>query len=138
MKRIGLLLHESATLMKREFERVARPHKLTLTQWRVLAQLHREGDLRQTELGSSLNVSPMTISDVAERLELAGLLLRESDPDDSRAKRLALTDAGIATVVKMRGIADEVFARALDGIPDADVEALTRALSRITENLEDR
>jgi len=138
VKRIGLLLHESATLMKREFERVARPHKLTLTQWRVLAQLHREGDLRQTELGSSLNVSPMTISDVAERLELAGLLLRESDPDDSRAKRLALTDAGIATVVKMRGIADEVFARALDGIPDADVEALTRALSRITENLEDR
>lgn len=138
LKRLGLLLHETAAAMKREFERAARPHKLTLTQWRVLGHLHREGDARQTDLGQAINVSPMTISDVAERLELAGLLRREIDPDDSRAKRLVLTQAGTSVILKMQTVADGVFDKALAGIPASDVDTLTRALTRMTENLENR
>lgn len=135
-KTIGLLLHEASALMRREFERAARPKKLTLMQWRVLARLSDQGDMRQAELGVAINASPMTISDVAERLECAGLLRRDPDPEDSRAKRLALTDAGLAKVLEMRTTAAQVFDKALDGIPEDDIAGLTRALTRLIQNLE--
>lgn len=138
MTNIGLLLNEAASLMKREFERAARPYKLTLMQWRVLGQLMRAGDMRQNELCAAINASPMTVSDVAERLEAAGLILREVDPEDSRAKRLALTDEGNALVGQMRVVATGVFDKALAGIDPQDIEVLTRSLTQITENLEDR
>ena len=135
-KTIGLLLHEASALMRREFERAARPKKLTLMQWRVLGRLSDQGDMRQAELGAAINASPMTISDVAERLECAGLLQRGPDPEDSRAKRLALTETGKVKVQEMRSTAAEVFDKALDGIPEDDIAGLTRALTRLIQNLE--
>ena len=137
MKNIALLLQESSSLLKREFERTARPHNLTLTQWRVLGELARSGAKKQVELGGLINASPMTVSDVAERLDAAGFIRRETDPEDSRAKLLLLTDKGNQMVEVMRELAAEVFAKAMAGIPPQDIDTLTHALTRITENLED-
>jgi MarR family transcriptional regulator for hemolysin len=134
---IGLLIHNAASLLKREFERVARPHGLTLLQWRVLGQLSHEDGLTQTVLGTRLEVSPMTVSDVVERLEAAGLVVREVDPSDSRAKIVRITPAARVLADKMRVVAAEVYERALDGIDEADRAAMERALTRIASNLED-
>src|SRR5687767_12420199 len=101
------MLHNAANLMKREFERAARPHGLTLLQWRVLGQLSREVGLTQIALGARLDVSPMTISDVIERLEMAGLVAREVDPLDSRAKIVRITDDALPIVERMRTVAAE-------------------------------
>jgi DNA-binding MarR family transcriptional regulator len=134
---LGLMLHNAANLLKREFERVARPHGLTLLQWRVLGQLSRENGLTQTALGARLEASPMTISDVVERLEAAGLVTREVDRSDSRAKIVRITAAALPLVERMRAVAAEVYERALDGIDEADRAAMERALMRIASNLED-
>ncbi|MDP8920594.1 MAG: MarR family transcriptional regulator [Pseudomonadota bacterium] len=131
------MLHNAANLLKREFERAARPHGLTLLQWRVLGELSRNEGLTQTALGGRLEASPMTISDVIERLEIAGFATREVDPSDSRAKLVAITTKARALVEEMRGVADEVYGKAVDGIDEADRAAMIRALTRIAANLED-
>jgi DNA-binding MarR family transcriptional regulator len=131
------LLHNAANLLKREFERAARPHGLTLLQWRVLGELSRNEGLTQTALGGRLEASPMTISDVIERLEIAGFATREVDPSDSRAKLVAITTKARALVEEMRAVADEVYGKAVDGIDEADRAAMIRALTRIAANLED-
>jgi DNA-binding MarR family transcriptional regulator len=134
---LGLMLHDAANLLKREFERAARPHQLTLLQWRVLGELTRNDGLTQSALGSRLEVSAMTISDVVERLEAAGLVVRAVDPSDSRAKLVSITDKARLLVGQMRGVAAEVYRKALDGIDEADRAAMERALARIAVNLDD-
>ena len=136
MQSLGLMLHNAANLLKREFERAARPHGLTLLQWRVLGQLSREVGLTQIALGARLEVSPMTISDVIERLEKAGLVAREVDPLDSRAKIVRITDDALPIVERMRTVAAEVYAKALHGIDGADRATIERVLTRIASNLE--
>ena len=79
----------------------------------------------------------MTISDVVERLEAAGLVAREVDPSDSRAKIVRITAPARTQVEEMRAVAAEVYERALDGIGEADRAAMERALTRIASNLED-
>jgi DNA-binding MarR family transcriptional regulator len=135
-KPIALLIHESNALLKREFERKARPFKLTLMQWRVLGVLLRNGAMKQVALGTATNASAMTVSDVAERLKSMGLVERYTDPQDSRARLVALTEKGEAQALKMREVAYGVFDQMLTGVDEADVEAMTRGLLQITKNLE--
>lgn len=135
MKNIAVMLHEATGLMRRRFEAAARPQKLTLMQWRFLGTLARKGAMRQVALGEAIKASPMTVSDVAERLVAAGLICRDTDPDDSRAKIVALTPAGERKTEIMRDISAGVFADAFDGVSEADLEAMQRALPKIIENL---
>lgn len=130
-----MLIHETAALMRRRFEQAARPEGLTLMQWRTLGFLSRNGPQKQVALVEALEASPMTVSDLAERMETAGLVTRLPDPSDGRAKVLALTGAGEAKVAAMKAIADEVFADALGGVSDETLAALTRGLGRIKDNL---
>ena len=131
-----MLLHTAAQHLKREFERAMRPHGLTLLQWRVLKVLsHADGQTQKT-LGCELDTSPMSISDVLERLEAAGLVAREVDPEDSRAKRARITAAGQELLGEMRTIAAAVYERAAEGIDEADQEAMMRTLARMVSNLE--
>ena len=137
MQSLGILLHNASTQIKREFERAARPHGLTLLQWRVLGTLSAKDGLTQTALGAQVEASPMTISDVVERLEAAGLVRREVDPTDSRAKRVSITDAARLQVAQMRAVATQVYDRALRGIDAADQAVMERALMQIAANLDD-
>ena len=88
MRDIMMLLHETAGLMRRRFEQAARPEELTLMQWRALGLLERNGPMRQVEIKEALEASPMTISDLAERMQSAGLVVRQTDPhEDTDADR---------------------------------------------------
>lgn len=135
MKDIAVMMHEANALLRRRFEKAARPQNLTLMQWRILGMLARNGAMRQVALVEAIKASPMTISDVAERLESAGLVSRDVDPDDSRAKTVALTVAGTQKVEAMRDVSAGVFSETFEGIAEADLEALRRVLPRIIENL---
>lgn len=135
VKDIAILLHETAGLVRRRFERAARPEGLTLLQWRALGLLEREGPLRQVAVVEALETSPMTVSDLAERLEAAGLVRRASDPEDSRAKTLAVTEQGAAKLAAMRSISGEVFDEVFAGFSDTDSAALKAGLQRIKNNL---
>lgn len=132
---LGKLLHHAARLLKREFETYAKHHRLTLPQWQVIAQLsHRDG-LSQTTLASLVEVNPMTLSDLVDRLEQNGLVRREADPSDSRAKLVWITPAALKLVAEMKQLAGVVSDQALAGISEADRAIIIRGLETIIFNL---
>ncbi len=135
MSTLGLLIHDVARLLKGEFERRARGSRLTLQQWRVLAKLAKSDGLTQRALGIAVEASPMTVSDVLDRLEKEGLVRREADPADSRAKLVWITPEADPIVGEMRCVAEEVYDAAMAGLGDADRRAVINGLERIAANL---
>nr|WP_325250002.1 MarR family transcriptional regulator [Amylibacter sp.] len=130
------MLHDAARLIKSEFERRARGHRLSLMQWRTLGALNQNDGMSQVALAARVEASQMTMSDIIDRLEGEGLVRRESDPADKRAKLVWITAAAAPVVEEMRSIATEVYAAALAGIAPEDLDGLTRSLQQIVSNLE--
>ena len=65
-----------------------------------------------TKAGSRLQVHPASVTNVAGRLEAAGLVTRRPDPDDGRGVLVEITDAGRAVAAKATGLLNEqVFGR---------------------------
>src|ERR1700739_3337381 len=97
-------IYETQAVLQRELERDERfaayshPEKLLLA---YLAEPMRMG-----EIAEPLGCLPSSVTAIVDRLGAAGLLRRESDPDDRRAKRLVLTEKGLkgrATLMKAAG-----------------------------------
>ena len=131
-----MLLTDTARMIRSEFGRRARDHKLTLLQWRTLGVLARRDGLTQSAIAARIEVSPMTMSDIVERLEKLGYVRREPDPADNRAKLVLLTAAALPIIEEMRAIAQQLMGRALRGIDPDETETLIRLLGQIMTNLE--
>jgi len=84
-----------------------------------------------------LGVEPPTVTKMAQRLELAGIVRRRPDPTDRRRIRVYLTPKGKRLVPRVEAIRAEVGRRAGRGLTKADRATLTDLLSRVTANLED-
>jgi DNA-binding MarR family transcriptional regulator len=98
---------------------------------RALAVLLGDGDLRLSELSDHLHIAPRSATEVVDALAERGLAERRPDPDDRRAVRVHLTDAGrqAATAIReARRSEAEAFFAVLD---DADRAELTRILARL-------
>lgn len=130
-------ISETARVMKREANRRAALIGATKAQWRVLARLHRAGGgLRQVELADLLDIEPITLCRILDRLGDAGLVERQRDPDDRRAWRLHLTDAAAPIIAKLEKMGQTFNAEMLDGISEADRAIVLRALERMRGNLD--
>jgi DNA-binding MarR family transcriptional regulator len=82
-----------ARLIKTEADQRARAHGMTRAQWGILTNLERRPGLLQKELAEILEVEPITVARLVDRLEARGMVERRADPTDRRCWRLHLTDA---------------------------------------------
>ncbi|HVW92272.1 MAG TPA: MarR family winged helix-turn-helix transcriptional regulator [Devosia sp.] len=134
-KHFGYVIHDLARLLRRQFDAAAQQHELTMPQWRVIGQLSLTNGVSQVSLAGLCDTDPMTISGVVERLEAKGLVVREPDPDDSRAKIVLITDKARALVTEMKQLADQVYRQAMDGIDENDRETALNVLNQMSANL---
>jgi MarR family transcriptional regulator, transcriptional regulator for hemolysin len=132
---IGYLTHEVARLFRRRFEDAASPHDITLPQWKVISELNHQGQLAQVALAAAVDSDPMTMSKILERLEKRGLISREADPADSRAKVVRLTDEGRTLFATAKTFGREIYDQALEGLSGDDRAAILAGLVRIRDNL---
>ena len=132
---MGYLIHEVARLMKRRFEDEARLHDITLPQWRTLSQIALNEGVTQAQLAAAVDLDPMTISGVLNRLEKRGLIDRFPDPADSRAKLARLTAEGEALFETARTVGLAMYETALQGVSKADQDLVVAALSKMRDNL---
>ena len=70
---LGFLLHEVARLLKRRFEQNARGSGLTRSQWQVLAYLAQNEGIHQSGLAELLEIEPITLGRIVDKLEAQGL-----------------------------------------------------------------
>jgi len=132
----GYLLNDVTLLFRKHFDRRAVKFGLTRAQWRATKVLyHREG-LRQTELAEFLEMEPIAVGRVIDRLQAAGFVERRPDPKDRRAWRLYTTDQARDVVGDMEEIAYGLRRDATVGIDYAEMEQAMAVLNRIKENLQ--
>jgi len=134
----GFLLHDIARLMRKRYEQRARPLGLTRAQGQVLAHLARHEGINQSGLAEVLEVEPITLARLIDRMEEAGLVERRDDPADRRAHRLYLTERARPMLERSRALGDAVRAEAFAGIPDGAREHLVDLLVRVRGNLSER
>src|SRR5437763_191108 len=121
-------------------ERVMQPYfarfGISGSQWGVLRNLHRAEEegrpgLRLTDLSERLLIRPASVTGVVDRLERAGLVLRNSSPTDLRAKQVALTSQGRQIVDRVLAIHGGQIEALLGGLSPAEQAELHRLLSRL-------
>jgi MarR family transcriptional regulator, transcriptional regulator for hemolysin len=137
MENYAFEIVETARVIRREANKRAAVLGATKAQWRVLAHLKRTGDgARQVELAEGLDVEPITLCRMIDRLEEAGLVERRRDEHDRRAWRIHLTNAAAPVLAKLEEMGKAFNADMLAGIPAADRDTVLRVLQLMRDNLE--
>jgi DNA-binding MarR family transcriptional regulator len=132
----GYLFNDVTLLFRKHFDRRAVKFGLTRAQWRATKMLyHREG-LRQTELAEWLEMEPIAVGRVIDRLQAAGFVERRADPRDRRAWRLYITEQARVIVGDMELIARDLRKDATRGIASDELAAALGVINRIKENLQ--
>ena len=135
MENIGLMVGEVARLLRLRFDREARAIGVTRQQWRTLTTLSRCEGINQGRLAELLEVEPISLCRMVDRLVEAELVERRSDPVDRRAWNIYLTAKARPMLDELAVIASDVMAVALDGLGADGEEALASALARVRLNL---
>lgn len=131
MSDIGLLLGDVARLLRRRFEEHARSIGVTRAQWRLLLLLSRHEGLNQGRLANLIEIEPITLGRMIDRMEVAGLVERRRDPSDRRVWRIYLSQRAHPMIEQLSAIADELMEQALDGITEQERSAIEASLSSI-------
>ena len=134
---IGAVLHDLARLMRRRFERRARQTGLPLTRHQAVALLliARNEGLRQAAVATMLEIEPIALSRVLDRLHHEGLVERRPHPTDRRVRTLWLTASAWSVIDQVLAINAEIREEACTGLAPAARDTLVRALGHMKDNL---
>ena len=135
MENIGSIIADTSRLMRRSFDARARAIGVTRPQWQVLSTLRRHEGINQGGLAEQLDVEPITVCRMVDRLQEADLVERRADSTDRRSWLLYLTPRAHQLLEQLRPLADALIEEALDGIAEADRQALGQLLEQVRANL---
>ncbi len=129
------LLHYVARLLRVDADKRARTHDMTRAQWGILLWLERQPAISQKELAELLEVEPITVARLVDRLEARGMVERRPDPRDRRIWRLHLRPQAYPV---LREIQDQRAAMAqmvTDGIDEETLDTMIETLLRMKTTL---
>lgn len=131
----GFVLHETARLLGRRFDHKAKHLGLTRAQTQLLAYLVLHEGINQTGLAEMLEIEPISLARLIDRMEQAGWVERRPDPKDRRAWLLFLTAKTKPMFTKMVEVGKEVREEALAGFTAAEREHILEMMVRVRRNL---
>jgi MarR family transcriptional regulator for hemolysin len=134
---LGFLIHDAARLLRRRFEARGGEHGLSAAQWRLLVHLVRQGGASQARLAELLEIEPISVSRLLDRMEQGGWVTRQPDPNDRRVRVVHPTDRTLETFAAVKAVAGEVYDEALAGLSSEDRANLMRCLTTLVANLGD-
>lgn len=128
-------LGEVQRLVRAYADREAAGYGITRAQWAVLAKIGRNEGMKQTELAEQMEMQPITLTRLIDKLCDNGWIERRGDETDRRVNRLHLRKAGRQLLGKLSGLRSELTATALGGISPADSQRMLTQLELIKENV---
>lgn len=131
----GFLIHDVSRLLRKNFNRRVQSLGMTQEQCRVILHLSRNEGMQQVELAELLEIKPITLARLLDKLQESALIERRRNPDDRRAFRLYLTPGAHAVLQDILAIGAATRADANGDIPAADLHKLFSVLSRLKANL---
>src|SRR5476649_1787888 len=134
-REMAFTIMDVARLIKTYADQRARQFGISRAQWAVLIRIERTEGLKQSELAEMLDLQPITLTRLLDRLGASGLIERRADPHDRRAKRLFLTPAARPLLERLGALGEELMSTALAGIDRPTVKLMLTNLSIAKENL---
>src|SRR5512139_1291395 len=128
-------LAEVQRMVRAYADKQAARYGITRAQWAVLAKVERSEGMKQSELAELMEMQPITLTRLIDKLCGNDWIERRSDPSDRRVNRLYLKKAGRQLLGKLGGLRSELTANALDNIHPADAQRLLTQLETIKENV---
>jgi DNA-binding MarR family transcriptional regulator len=122
-----------ARLVRTEADKRARLNGMTRAQWAILLNLERQPGLRQKELAEVLEVEPITVARLVDRLEARGMVERRADPADRRCWHLHLTDTSRPLMREIGAQVEELAAIATEGLSPATLEIVAAAVASMRD-----
>lgn len=134
-REMAFTIMDVARMLKTFADQRVRLYGMTRAQWGVLVRLDHSEGLKQSELAELLDLQPITLTRLLDRLAENGLIERRPDPNDRRANRLFLTPAARPVLERLADLGVEVMEAVLDGLDDKALERLLQDLGLMRENL---
>jgi MarR family transcriptional regulator, transcriptional regulator for hemolysin len=134
-REFAFMLNDVARMLRTYADHKAAQFGLTRAQWVVLVRLDRSEGLKQSELAEVLDLQPISLTRLLDRLCDCGLIERRPDPVDRRAKRLFLKPAARPLLDKLGDLGEELMATALNGVERDSIERMVAQLGIVKENL---
>jgi MarR family transcriptional regulator, transcriptional regulator for hemolysin len=134
-KQIVSQLVETSRLLRNYIDHRAKSRGTTRAQWIVLFRLREQEGLSQVDLADVLELQPISLVRLLDRLVEHDLVERRSDPKDRRANRLFLTPVGRQLVDDLDSLRDAIAADVLHGVPTATLETSLKALRDIKDRI---
>jgi len=128
-------LGELQRMVRAYADRQASRYGITRAQWAVLAKVERFEGMKQSELAEQMEMQPITLTRLIDRLCDNGWIERRNDDSDRRVNRLYLRKAARPLLGKLGGLRSELTATALEGISPTDAHRLLGQLETIKENI---
>jgi len=122
-------------LVRQYVDKEASRYGTTRAQWAVLSKLSRAEGLKQAELAELLDIQPISLTRLIDRLCDAGLIERRPDPHDRRANRLYLLPAAQPVLESLAERRTEIMRVALGDMPAAEAQRLVALLHTVKDNV---
>jgi MarR family transcriptional regulator, organic hydroperoxide resistance regulator len=134
--KVWVSLARVSTLLERRFAQALAAHGLSLSQFDVLATLwHGEG-ITQQELAERLLVTKGNVVGLIDRVSAAGWVERRCDPEDRRANRLYLTDAGRTLLSNVFPCHTADVCKAFGRLTEAELRQMHQLLEKLDAGLD--
>jgi MarR family transcriptional regulator for hemolysin len=134
-REILFTISDVGRLLRTYADHKASAHGMTRAQWAVLLRLERREGLKQSDLAEDLDIQPITLTRLVDRLCDNGLIERRPDPNDRRAKRLYLTPAARPLLDRIAVQVEEIAGTVLAGVEPTALAVLLTQLGIARENL---
>jgi MarR family transcriptional regulator for hemolysin len=134
-REMAFTIMDVARLMKTYADQRARQFGISRAQWAVLMRIERNEGLKQSELADMLDLQPITLTRLLDRLAESGLIERRADPNDRRANRLYLKPAAKPLLGRLSELGADLMDTVLEGLSTASIERMLKELSQIKDNL---
>jgi DNA-binding MarR family transcriptional regulator len=114
-----------------------RPLRVTFEQFQVLLGLSEGDDIPQHVLADRMSLEPSSMTRMLSRMEKRGLIKRVDDEEDSRVRRVLVTEAGHRLWEKMEATRDRQLDEVLRCLADEEINLLKQLLNRLYQYIEE-
>ena len=134
-REFAFTIMDVARLLKTYADQRARQFGISRAQWAVLIRIDRSEGLKQSELADMLDLQPITLTRLLDRLADNGLIERRADPNDRRANRLYLKPAARPLLDRLSDLGADLMETVLEGLSQTAIERTLKELAMIKDNL---
>ncbi|HEU0155899.1 MAG TPA: MarR family transcriptional regulator [Stellaceae bacterium] len=133
----GFLVHDVSRLIKRRFERQARKTGLAITrrQAAVVLYVARNEGVSQAEVATWLDLEPIALVRMLDKLQEEGLVERRAHPTDRRVRTLWLAAGAESVVERILDINQMIREESFAGLAPGTRDAMIAVLGSIKDNL---